>query len=117
MGFRISGVEALAKELQRVNRIRFDAVVEKSMTQIYTRGKQNSKESGLGTPVDTGELRQSLGKSGDETGYAKSYAPHVEYGHRTVGGGYVQGQRFLYDNVEAQRPIFKEDLKKQLRKG
>lgn len=111
-------------ELSRLGRLRFDAVVEKSMTQIYNRGKQNSKASGLGTPVGDyppgsgrvgGQLRQSLGQSGDVVGYAKSYAPHVEYGHRTRGGGYVQGQRFLHDNVEEQRPIFREDLKKHLR--
>ena len=46
----------------------------------------------------------------------RSYAPHVEYGHRTVNGGYVQGQRFLKRNVDTQRPIFKQDLIDQLKK-
>lgn len=47
-----------------------------------------------GTPVDTGELRLSSGATDDEVGYNAEYAPHVEYGHRTKNGGYVQGQRF-----------------------
>lgn len=107
----LTGDDKLAAELQRINSVRFDAVVQKNMTQIYTRGKAG------GTPVDTGELKGSLVKSGDVVGYAKSYAPHVEYGHRTRGNGYVQGQKFLYSNVEAQRPIFRQDLIKQLKKG
>ena len=79
------------------------------MAQIYDRGKSEG-----GTPVDTGELKGSLSQSGDEVGYTKDYAPHVEFGHRTRGGGFVQGQRFLKANVDRQRPIFIEDLKKQL---
>lgn len=117
MNLTLKDVDNLAGELQRLSQLRFDAVITKNMTQIYNRGKQNSKTSGFGTPVDTGELRISLGRSKDSVGYAKTYAPHVEYGHRTRGGGWVPGQRFLFNNVEQQRPIFKRDLIKQLRKG
>ncbi|MEG0790999.1 MAG: hypothetical protein RSG23_05175 [Gordonibacter sp.] len=113
MSFRLTlkGDDKLAGELNRLSSVRFDAVVQKNMTQIYARGKAG------GTPVDTGELKGSLVKSGDVVGYAKSYAPHVEYGHRTRGNGYVQGQKYLYNNVETQRPIFRQDLIKQLKKG
>lgn len=117
MHLTLTDVDNLAGELHRLSHLRFDAVIEKNMTQIYNRGKQNSKTGGVGTPVDTGELRISLGKQRDVVGYAKDYAPHVEYGHRTRGGGWVPGQRFLQNNVEKQRPIFKQDLIKQLRKG
>ena len=109
MGFLIKDVNDLAGKLDRLSHFRFEAVVKKSMTEIYKRGKADG-----GTPVDTGQLRLSLGMSGDTVGYAKSYAPHVEYGHRTVNGGYVKGQRFLKRNVDAQRPIFEMDLKEQL---
>lgn len=114
MSFRLTlkGDDRLASELNRLSSVRFDAVVKKSMTEIYARGK-----SAGGTPVDTGELKGSLVKSGDTVGYAKTYAPHVEYGHRTRGNGYVQGQKYLYNNVEAQRPIFRKDLIQQLKKG
>ena len=108
----IEGLPALEAELRRLNDIRFDAVVKKQVTQMVNRARAPG-----GTPVDTGELRLSLGSSGDEVGYTKDYAPHVEYGHRTVNGGYVPGQRFLQANVEAQRPIYKEDLINAIRKG
>ncbi len=111
MGLVIRDVNDLAGKLNRLSHVRFEAVVIKNMTQIYNRGKANG-----GTPVDTGELRMSLGQSGDTVGYAKDYAPHVEYGHRTVNGGYVEGQRFLQRNVKAQEPIFRQDLIDQLRK-
>ncbi|RVU97060.1 HK97 gp10 family phage protein [Coriobacteriales bacterium OH1046] len=111
MGFRIVDEDGLAAELHRLSHLRFDAVILKNMAQIYNRGKADG-----GTPVDTGELRLSLSHEGDTVGYAKSYAPHVEYGHRLVGGGYVEGQRFLKRNVDAQRPIFAEDLRRQLRR-
>ena len=118
----VKGFEPLEKELKRVSQVRFDAVCKKNMTQVYNRGKADG-----GTPVSTeatrpggphGELRMSLSQVGDTVGYSKSYAPHVEYGHRTRGGnGYVPGQRYLKKNVDAQRPIFYADLRKQLNKG
>lgn len=110
MAFEIIDVDGLAKELGRLSHLRFEAVVLKNMTQIYNRGKSG------GTPVDTGELRISLTQTGDTVGYTKDYAPHVEYGHRTRGGGYVQGQHFLKKNVDTQRPIFEEDLRRELRR-
>ena len=120
MGFVIQDANDLAGKLKRLSSVRFDAVITKNMVQIFNRGKADG-----GTPVSTektrpggphGELRMSLGHSGDTVGYTKSYAPHVEYGHRTVNGGYVQGQRFLKRNVDTQRPIFKQDLIDQLKK-
>lgn len=118
--------DGLVKELKRLRQLRFEAVVEKNMTQIYQRGKRVG-----GTPVDTGELRQSLGMTktadGVTVGYTKDYARHVEYGHRQQPGrfvpaigkrlkrSWVPGQAYLKRNVDAQRPIYKQDLIKQLR--
>lgn len=118
--------DGLVKELRRLRQLRFEAVVEKNMTQIYQRGKRIG-----GTPVDTGELRQSLGMTktsdGVTVGYTKDYARHVEFGHRQQPGRYVPaigkrlkrswvpGQAYLKRNVDAQRPIYKQDLIKQLR--
>lgn len=101
----------LANKLRAMNEIRFNAVVKKNVTQML-----NAARSG-GTPVDTGELRLSSGTYGDEMGYTKEYAPHVEYGHRTVDGGWVEGQRFLQANVETQRFIFYQDLLNAIKKG
>ena len=106
----------LANELQRLSHVRFDAVVATNMTEIYNRGQLNFTVTGIGTPVRTGELRMSMSQSGDEVGYTKDYAAHVEYGHRTVTGGWRPGRFYLKKNVDMQRPIFREDLRKQLRR-
>lgn len=50
-------------------------------------------------------------------GYIKEYAPHVEYGHRTINGGWVPGQRFLKANADAQALIYYQDLLKAIKKG
>lgn len=115
-----SGFQELEAELNRLNSIRWEAVRKNQVTEMLNRARAPG-----GTPVSTeetrpggphGELRLSLGSSGEEVGYTKEYAPHVEYGHRTANGGYVQGQHFLQDNVEAQRPIYKQDLINAIRK-
>lgn len=108
----LKGQEELEKKLIALSSIRWDAVVKDNMRQIYNRGKAGA------TPVDTGELRMSLSLNGDTVSYTKDYAPHVEYGHRTRGGGgYVAGQRYLQGNVETQRPIFIQNLIEQLQKA
>lgn len=117
----IDGIPALEKELQRLNSIRFDAVEKKQLAQMLNRARQAG-----GTPVSTektrpggphGELRLSSSTTEEEIGYTKEYAPHVEYGHRTIDGGFVEGQRFLQSNVDIQRPIYKQDLQNAIKKG
>lgn len=117
----IEGIPALEKELRRLNSVRFDAVGKKQLAQMLNRARQPG-----GTPVSTektrpggphGELRLSSSVNEDEMGYMVEYAPHVEYGHRTNDGGFVQGQHFLQNNVDIQRPIYKQDLQKAIKKG
>lgn len=117
----IEGIPALEKELRRLNSVRFDAVGKKQLAQMLNRARQPG-----GTPVSTektrpggphGELRLSSSVNEDEMGYMAEYAPHDEYGHRTIDGGFVQGQHFLRDNVETQRPIYRQDLQNAIRKG
>lgn len=111
ISIQLEGVEELEDELIRLSSIRWEAVIKDNMRQIYNRAV------GGGTPVDTGELRGSAGLNGDLVYYGASYAAHVEYGHRTRNGGYVAGQRYLKKNVDTQRPIYYNDLRKQLNKG
>lgn len=106
-----SEIDALATKLRAMNEIRFNAVVKKNVTQML-----NAARNG-GTPVDSGELRKSSSTYGDEMGYVAEYAPHVEYGHRTIDGGYVQGQRFLKANVDTQAFIYYQDLLNAIKKG
>lgn len=114
MAFKLSidGIPALEKELNKLSSIRWEAIRKKQVAQLLNR----ARESG-GTPVDSGELRKSSGTSGETMGYTKEYAPHVEYGHRTVNGGYVEGQYYLKRNVDTQRPIYRQDLLNAIRKG
>lgn len=110
----LRGIENLQDELNRLGGIRLEAIQKKQLINLLDRARAPG-----GTPVDTGELRESsVVNFGDMTmGYTKEYAPHVEYGHRTVNGGFVQGQRFLQANVEVQREIYREDVLKAIRKG
>ena len=102
----------IMKGLNAIDPVAVDAVIKLNMTEIYNRGKQGRPW----TPVRTGELRQSLGlvteAHGYAVGYTKEYAPAVEYGHRTRGGGWVNGQHYLQSNVNAQRPRLERDIAK-----
>ena len=108
--FTVDGVEDLCSALQQVSSVRFDAVRADAAKNIYNRANQGPPW----TPVDTGELRQSLrietGAGKAIVGYTKDYAPHVEYGHRTRSGGYVAGQHFLQRNVNEEGKAFKNKL-------
>lgn len=110
MRIQFQGVEALERALRHKSETDFLEVGRKNIRDIYARSQQAG-----GTPVDTSELRMSARYTGDEMGYVKEYAPHVEYGHRTVSGGFVPGQYYLKRNVDTQRPIYKEDLRSKLR--
>lgn len=113
MKITLVGLEELETELERLNEIKFEAVQKKQLTQIFNRAKNTG--SANGTPVDTGALRKSVEKDGDEVGYTEDYATHVEYGHSTVVGGYVEGQRFLQNNIERQKEIYKTDLRRAIK--
>lgn len=111
------GIDKLAAALKRGSQVKLDAVLAKNLTEMHNRAKNG------GTPVDSGELRQSAGMTRPDTadgtgemGYTKEYAPHVEFGHRTKNGGYVPGQYYLKDNLETQMAIFKADLEEAVRK-
>ena len=111
------GMGELENELQRLSSIRLDAVRKKQTTEMFNRAKESDIPEDGGTPVDSGEMRYSLGSiPGERVGYTKEYAPHVEYGHRTRNNGYVDGQKFLYRNVEIQEENYKNDLVKQFNK-
>lgn len=114
-GLTLEGSERLEKKLQNMNNIRWGGIVKKNATQMFNRSKGTSPSQG-GTPVDTGELRKSVVKLGDGIAYTAEYAPHVEYGHRKINGGYVSGQRFALANLTIQRPIYQRDLIEAIRK-
>lgn len=119
MRFKVRGVSTLEKAFQKYDRIQWQKIARKNILQIKQRAS-----SPPGTPRDTGELilsRRMKTEGSNEKWkttffYTKDYAPFVEFGHRTRGGGYVKGQRYLKNNVDIQRHIYKEDMKRVLKK-
>ena len=119
VNYTIKGLPPLERKLQQISLVKWGAVANKNLTQIFNRAGRKP-----GTPRKTGELIRARriqlgtdigGKWKGSMGYAKDYAPHVEYGHRTVKGGYVPGQRYLKRNVEIQQKTYRKDLIEALR--
>lgn len=112
------GIEDLADELKQKSEADYKRVERKNILEMRNRAVSSSSPASGGTPVDTSELRlsASVGGGGSVFGYTKDYAPHVEYGHRLAGGGYVAGQYYLRTNVNIQQPIFRQDLLAEMRK-
>lgn len=112
MEVHVNGIGELVNSLSAMSQARFDAVAKVSAANIYNRGQAG------GTPVDSGELRQSMQLNVDDAsvGYTKEYAPHVEYGHRTRNGGYVAGQSYLQKNVAEERQTYIDNLKENIRR-
>ena len=111
----VEGCEKLAAALKKVSEVRFHGAAKIAAQNIYNRAVNG------GTPVRSGELRLSAGVDveGEDRavmGYDKDYAPHVEFGHRTRGGGYVPGQHFLQRNVEQEMDNFTKLLEQELKK-
>ncbi|MCU7356697.1 hypothetical protein N7O58_03250 [Enterococcus dispar] len=116
----LTGTEKLEKQLAKKSKFDLKEVQKKQMRDIYTRGQKNYYRNGAvpsdgGTPYDEGELRISMSYTGEAVGYTKDYGPHVEYGHRTLNGGFVPGQYFFKKNVDTQRQIYKQDLENKLK--
>lgn len=65
----VEGLEPLQAELSKLSKVRVDGVIQKQTADMLRRARQPG-----GTPVDTGELRQSSKKTGDEIGYTAEYA-------------------------------------------
>lgn len=92
-------------------------IINKNLLQM-----RNYAVSG-GTPVDSGELKNSVFTILDSDlsgriGYSKSYAPHVEYGHRVTKKGetYVlPGQYYFRANINRQKGTIKDDMEKMLK--
>lgn len=108
----VKGLQELEARLAQLDSVRFDALADKQLTEMLNRARADG-----GTPVDTGELRKSSSRTNNTMGYTSEYAAHVEYGHRTVNGGYVPGQKYLKKNVDTQREIYKSDLIKQIKQA
>ena len=126
INYKLVDEDGLQRKLEKIGAIKWAEIIKNNAAEMYNRTQRS-------TPVSTevtrpggphGELRRSAmvvfkfsgsGVYNAEVGYTKEYAPHVEFGHRTRGGGYVPGQYYLRRMVEAQSPIIAEDIRKAVK--
>ncbi len=117
---RLEGFENLEAKLIEKNSIRFEGVATMHLVNIFNRARRRD-----GTPVDSGAMRSSLryeppkvrlDKTTGAVGYLIEYAPHVEFGHRLNGGGYIKGQHFLKKNVDKERRPYLKSIEKELKR-
>lgn len=105
-----SEFQAWAKEVQAkaANPAHLKTELQRSLKRV---GVQAQRRVSNTTPVDTGNLRRGWTIEGPFIGGAiislqlsnnVEYAPFIENGHRTRGGGgWVEGRFMLRDTVEA----------------
>ena len=109
MNIRVNIDDRQVREaLDRIQNANWDGIRAKQAVDIYNRAKAPG-----GTPVKTGELRLSGQVDTTEMtfGYTKEYAADVEYGTQ-----HQRAQHYLQRNCEAQRPIYLEDVKREVKR-
>lgn len=122
MKLEIYDIEKLAKKLESKSKPDFIKVCRKNTVLLKKAASKNTPVGKSTKEHVGGSLKQSIRveypteNSDGVVGYIIEYAPHVEFGHRTVNGGFVKGQHFLGAAVEEVRPIFYADLKEALKK-
>lgn len=116
-GINAYGFEELEATLYLLSSTQFQRVRNNQLMAMQKRAVTKSPDHIQGgTPFDTGELRKAthIDYEAFAFGYTKDYAIHVEYGHRTKNGGYVKGRYFLKNNVDIQKPKYKNALARNI---
>lgn len=97
---QILGFASTLKTINRANKM-FENEVKSYLNRVGTKFLRKVK---LRTPVDTGYLRRSWdmeeGPFRVSIGTDVKYGGFVEDGHRTKGGGYIEGRYMLKTTVE-----------------
>ena len=118
MAIKWEGLDELQGAFNKLKKLDLTPVFSKQISGMWNRSDGADARTG-GTPYDTGDLKKSrfkkIDKDSGEFGYNAEHAPHVEFGHRTRGGGFVAGQYYLKNNFERQKKIFNEDVKRVLK--
>lgn len=116
----IKGMDNLLKDLDKIQR----ELPHESRKFLNNLGNRVKAKAKVKVPVDTGELRASIKtKTINENEVKiysnKEYAPHMEYGHRTRNGGFVEGKYFLknsIDEVKMDLPLLGKKFVKEVLK-
>lgn len=112
----LTGDVELSKMLQRKSTFDGGRFVKNQTTLLYNEAKRNTPVAPNTKYHRGGMLRRSLKPGAGFVGYTEEYAPHVELGHRTKNGGYVQGQRFLQRSLDRRKDAFGQALKQEVAK-
>lgn len=117
----IKGMKNLLKDLEKIQ----NNFPKKSRIFLDSLGNRVKAKAKIKVPVDTGELRNSIksetiSENEVKVYTNKDYALHIEYGHRTRGGGFYEGKYFLKKSVgevkedlpELSKKFIKEVLEK-----
>lgn len=113
MGMSINGFDRLNKKFARIVR----EFPEHAEILIDQQGELLKKDVKENTPTDTGWLKINWEKTPvkdlSTTVYNNvEYANHVEYGHRTLKGGFVKGAKMLHKAVAHRKSVFLQDTRK-----
>ena len=107
MGIKLTGVRELQKKLkQNATLDDVKQVVKHNGSELQTKAQRNA-------PVDTGNLKRSIGLGIRDSGMtaevepAAEYAPYVEFGTR-----FMNAQPFVGPAFHEQEEKFRKDLKK-----
>ena len=107
---KIVGVEKLQKKLRR------NVAMEDVKKVVGHNGAEMQAKAQRNAPIDTGNLRRSVGLEIRDNGLTAEseataeYAGYVEYGTR-----YMKAQPYMRPAFEEQKTKFKNDMKKLTR--
>lgn len=116
MGVRFNGFDRLNKKWSRI----LKEFPEHAETVVAQQGELLIADVKPKTPKDTGTLQNSWKRTPVENMATEvynntEYANHVEYGHRTVKGGFVKGAKMLHKAVLHRKSVFLQDTRTIMR--
>lgn len=128
--FDISELKEFQKRLEAMEKNTFDKIAEQCTNELAARMLRKTAKR---TPVKSGHLKDSwranaaIKRGGQWRAVVFNpvkYAPYVEYGHRTINGGWVAGRHMMErsaDDIERDaekiiqskvRKVLSEELSK-----
>lgn len=107
---KIVGIEKLQKKLIRnMDTSAVKTVVQKNGSEIQTKAQQKA-------PVDTGNLKRSIGLTMRDGGLTAEVEPTAEYApYVELGTRFMNAQPYLRPAFEEQKEQFKKDMDKLVR--
>lgn len=107
---KIVGIEKLQKKLIRnMDTSAVKTVVQKNGSEMQTKAQQKA-------PVDTGNLKRSIGLAMRDGGLTAEVEPTAEYApYVELGTRFMNAQPYLKPAFDSQKEQFKKDMDKLVR--